>query len=355
MKSIKVNADYEAVLFGKKESLPAINQALEFLALYVDERPLWTQKKYSTEFLAHVESFTGNRPVIKKEGAFDNWWGELRHIELEQRLNSKEMSTRLNIEKGWAEDTHIINEASELEILKEDGKYLGKNPYGMSGQNFLLVSRTHPPQSYPMIVEPLLDRVYDFSHYIFPNGQKICYQNIVDKRYQYRGTIFRNYTMPLVETLKFYSEIDSSEWGKFNEALKEIIALYQTPELQTGFSVDSFVYKEKGQLKIRFLSEVNYRRTMGEVAFRLSLKFGGVRRWSMFLLTKKSALDFHSLKEKIKPLEWTPEYSCGVILLSPEDVRFEMYFLSATDEAEGKQLFEELKKLLPDTELTVDI
>lgn len=355
MKSIKVNADYEAVLFGKKESLPVINQALEFLALYVDERPLLSQKKYSTEFLAHVESFTGHKPVIKKDGPFENWWGELSHIELEQRLNSKEMSTRLNIEKGWADDTHIINEVRELKVLRDERKYLGKNPYGMSGQNFLLVGRTLPPQSYPMIVEPLLDRVYDFSHYIFPNGQKICYQNIVDKRYQYRGTIFQNYTMPVVENLKFFSEIDSSDWDKFNEALKEIIAIYQTSELKTGFSVDSFVYKENNQLKIRCLSEVNYRRTMGEVAFRLSLKFGGVRRWSMFLLAKKSALDFHSLKEKIKPLEWTPDYSSGVILLSPEDVRFEMYFLSATDEEEGKRLFEELKKLLPDTELTIDI
>jgi hypothetical protein len=136
MKSIKVNADYEAVLFGKKESLPLINQALEFLALFVDTRPLFSLKNYSEEYLQHVESFIGRKPVIKKSADFENWWGELKDIELEKKLNSKEMSTKLNIEHGWSKDTHFMTQAEDLSVLRDDLKYLAKNPFGMSGQNF---------------------------------------------------------------------------------------------------------------------------------------------------------------------------------------------------------------------------
>ncbi len=358
MKAIKVNADYEAVLFGKKESLPVINQALEFLALFIDDRPLLSQKAYSEEYLKHVENFTGRRPTIIKASGWENWWGSLANIELERKLNSKEMSAELNLKEGWCQDTHIIKSSKDFPELREGQKYLAKNPHGMSGQNFYLVSKTDLNsliKSFPVILEPLLNRVADFSHYVFPNGMRVCYQNIVDKRYQYRGTVFRDFTNPTLERLKFYQEIDPEEWKKFQLALDKIVEVYETAELKSGFSVDSFIYQDQGELKIRYLSEVNYRRTMGEVAFELSLKFGGLRKWSAFILTKKSDLDFSSLKKKISPIEWAPEYSRGVILLSPDDVRYDMFFLSALNETEGVQLLEELKSLLPDSEFPIEL
>ena len=358
MKAIKVNADYEAVLFGKKESLPVINQALEFLALFIDDRPLLSQKTYSEEYLKHVEFFTGRRPTIKKTSDSENWWGSLINIELERKLNSKEMSAELNLKEGWCQDTHIIKGPQNFPELREGQKYLAKNPHGMSGQNFYLVSKTDLDtviKSFPVILEPLLNRVADFSHYVFPNGMKVCYQNIVDKRYQYRGTVFRDFTNPTLETLKFYQDINPEEWKKFQLALDKIVEVYEAAGTKSGFSVDSFIYQDHGELKVRYLSEVNYRRTMGEVAFELSLKFGGLRKWSAFILTKKSNLDFSGLKEKISPVEWAPDYSRGVILLSPDDVRYDMFFLSALNETEGGQLLKELTSLLPDSEFPIEL
>lgn len=355
MKAYRVNADYEAVLFGKKESLPVINQALEFLVLFLSPRPLLSNKKYSPEYLNHVEEFTGRVPEIKQAGDFENWWGELKDIPLEQKLNSKMMSTELNLKMGWEKDLHLLKSAEDLNALNENVKYLGKNPHGMSGQNFLLVSKKEPPQSYPMVAEPLLDRVHDFSHYIFPNNTRICYQNIVDKRYQYKGTVFRDYTQPTVQNLKFYSEITQAKWNDFNAALDEIIKCYRTPSLNSGFSIDSFTHQVGDELRIRYLSEVNYRRTMGEVAFELALKFGGLRKWSMFLLTKKSKLSFKDLKAKLLPITWEADTSRGVILLTPEDVRFDMFFLSALNEEEGELLLKELQILLPDSEFPIGI
>lgn len=346
MSSIKVNADYESVLFFNKP-MPVVNEALEFLAMYLDSRPLVTSKSYSKEFLDHVESFTGKRPLLQKEGKSENWWGPLTNLDLEKKLNSKEMSTCFN------KDSFVVNALSDLPKL--DKTYLAKNPFGMSGQNFAMVEEGRLDnlevmlKKGPVVIEPFFDRKFDFSHYVFPNGVSICYENIVDKKFQYRGTIFKNYTQPTIENLSFASDVD---WTQFKSDYQKILSLYKSV-LKTGFSIDSFIYEENG-LKVRSLSEVNYRRTMGQTAFELSLKFGGIRKWSAFLLTK-SRNDFLGTKKKLLELEWEPDTSRGVILLSPGDVRYDMFFLSALDEAEGKILLNELKSLLPDCEFAVEL
>ncbi len=352
MKAIKVNADYESVLF-KNKPLPQINEALEFLAFFLDERPVLTAKNYSTDFLDHIEAITGRRPKAVREGNFENWWGPLTKPELEKKLNSKEMSAEFN------NDSLIISTINELPPLY--GKtFLAKNPYGMSGQNFSMVEEGRLENLEVMlktgkvVIEPFFDRAHDFSHYVYPNGLSICYENIVDRRFQYRGTVFRDYTQPTLNSLSFYSDVEASQWKIFSESLKNIISHYTTPELSTGFSVDSFIYKEDGELKVRALSEVNYRRTMGQVAFELSVKFGGVRRFSAFLLSKSNGMTFAQMKEKISGIGWRHDLSRGVIILSPGDVRYDMFFLSALNIEEGKVLLKELKSLLPDSEFAVE-
>lgn len=352
MKAIKVNADYESVLF-KNKPLPQVNEALEFLAFFLDERPLVTSKKYPESYTIYLESITGRKPVTVREGKTENWWGPLKNIELEKKLNSKEMSAELN------NDSYIISSVEELPDLTAK-IYLAKNPYGMSGQNFSLVEdgRLENLQvmlkSGKVIIEPFFNRTYDFSHFVFPNGISICYENVIDKKFQYRGTIFRDYTQPSLESLSFHSSVDASEWKDFSESLRNIITHYKTDELPSGFSVDSFIYTEDSKLKIRALSEVNYRRTMGQVAFELSVKFGGVRRFSAFLLSKSNGMKFDEMKEKISSIQWRHDLSRGVILLSPGDVRYDMFFLSALNVEEGKTLLRELKSLLPDSEFSIE-
>ncbi len=346
MTAIKVNADYESVLFFNRP-LPAINEAIEFLAMYLDSRPIITNKIYSKEFLDHVESFTQKRPILQKEGKYDNWWGPLLNIELERKVNSKEMSAKFNI------DSLYIRSLSDLPPLNQ--VYLAKNPFGMSGQNFSTVEEGRLENlkvmlnNGPVVIEPLFDRKFDFSHYIFPNGESICYENIVDKKFQYRGSIFTNYTLPTLQNLRFYGDLN---WDIFLSDFQKITSLYKT-DLKTGYSIDSFIYLENS-LKIRSLSEVNYRRTMGQTAFELSMKFGGIRKWSSLLITK-SRKDFLDTKKKLLPIEWEPDTSRGVILLSPGDVRYDIFFLSAIDEAEGKILLLEIKKLLPDCEFPIEL
>ena len=115
MKSIKVNADYESVLFHNKP-LPVINESLEFLALYLSDKPLLSQKKYADHFLDHVESFTGIRPSIVKDQSFENWWGDLRNIELEKKLNSKEMSAEF-----YSDNLVVRSKFSNIDADKPKG------------------------------------------------------------------------------------------------------------------------------------------------------------------------------------------------------------------------------------------
>jgi hypothetical protein len=58
MKPIKVNADYEITLFENKSPPKVINHSLEFLALYLENRPLVTDKFYSKNFIEHVTQIT---------------------------------------------------------------------------------------------------------------------------------------------------------------------------------------------------------------------------------------------------------------------------------------------------------
>lgn len=340
MKSIKFNADYESVLFANKPA-PVINQALEFLAFFVDERPLITSKKYSEDYLNYVAAITGLKPVLKKEGQAENFWGKLENLPLEKKLNSKIESSKFIIDQKWCLHTYIIHSLEELTGL-DDRIYLAKNPFGMSGQNFVTFNKCAVNKVEPLlkfgavIVEPLFDRKYDFSHYVFPDGKTICYQNLVDDKFQYRGTVFNDFKNATIENLGFYSELSQSEWKKFQEQLGAIIQFYRSQGAVDGFSVDSFVYVERGELKIRVMSEINYRRTMGLVCYLLAERFAE-QPWCAFLLAKAN-------EHKTIPVDKS------MIQLSPGDSRYEMFFLSG-----GKEKFQELKRLLPNCQFAVEL
>lgn len=347
MKAIKVNADYESVLTDPGKEFPQVNEAIEFLAFWVQDKKIFTPKKYSSDYFDYIEFIRGIRPQTTKEGSYQNWWGKLEHLELEKKLNSKFLSARLNQEEKWDTDTHIISSINELPLLTKT--YLVKNDLGMSGKGFSLLEKGREKDfeknltKGKVIIEPLLGREDDFSFYVFPNGEKIAYENFVDQRYQYRGTLFTDYTKPLVDSFRFYEKISFEEWEKYLRAIERVITFYRDEGATSGFSIDSFSYEEK---RIKFLSEVNYRRTMGLTAFELALKLGGRRKWGFFLMVKNLGEDFSSLREKLRPIEWTENGEKGVVILSPGDTRYDMFYLSAINGGDGRKLLKELELLL---------
>lgn len=356
MSSIKVNADYESVLFtGKSQAI--INEALEFLAFYISDKAVFTHKKYTPEYLEHIYNVTKKFPQLTHQGHFENWWGDLKNPELERKLNSKLTSTELSMTSAWDEGI-ILNSRDDLSHIKWNKTYVLKNPFDMSGRGLRKVKTSSEVEkaNFPMILEPFHERIFDFSHYVYPEGDLIAYQNLVDERFQYRATIFANYQKPILKELSIYPEITSKDWERFGEALKAIITYYKKIAEGRAFSIDSYVYKNHDQLCLRFMSEVNVRRTMGSIAYEISQSFGNKRPWAMMVLgTLQKKLSFSQIKKSLGEIELKRDSEGGVLLLSPDDVRFQIFFLSAQSNESGKNLFQRLKELLPDCQFSIKI
>jgi hypothetical protein len=347
---LQVNADYESVLFQQKPA-PKMNQALEFLPLFLEGLPVVTQQSYPSGYLDYVTSVTGRRPQLVRSGPALNWWGPLTDLEAEARANSKETSARLIIDQGWCRETHIINAPSDIPALETHARYLIKRPGGMSGQGLVVIEGSTAYSSVlealkagPLVLEPLLKRSCDFSHYFFPDGKSICYQNLVDPKFQYKGTILPAGPKQ-VENLPFYHELPEIEWQNFSLQLQVVEKYYQQFPSHYGFSVDSFVYEDQGGKRIRTLSEVNHRRTMGRVAFDLADRYGlpGDPAW---LLLAKNSLAWEPLLELIRPVAYGAQSRRGVMLLSPGG-RFDVFLIL------GEGYLSQLQRLLPHTQFAI--
>jgi hypothetical protein len=236
-----------------------------------------------------------------------NWWGPLTHPEKERWLNSKLTSFELSLREGWSSGAILPRET--VLALEPEKKLLIKDPFNMSGKGMVILEPKKMvmlPQSMQgkLIVEPLLNRKKDFSHFIFPDGSVICYENLVDEKFQYRGTIFSDTKNFKADSLSFYSELSPEKWNNFYLQLEKIKSHYGN-DAEYGYSVDSFVYEDDhGELQIFPLCEVNARRTMGLIAYELT---------KVLAPGTKSALTL-----KVPLLK-------NAIKLSPENVRFEIY------------------------------
>ena len=341
MKPLRVNADYEVELFHNRPAPDVINQTIEFFLFYLNDRILYSKKKYSEDYLKRVEEITHQRPVVTDKCPYENYWGPLKNLKLEKWWNSKLTSTELIISENWCGKTRILKSLEDLSDLSWKGTYLLKDPHAMSGQKFILLRADDPTEhklsivekaliNGPQILEPYFNRRYDFSQYVFPDGKIVAYENLVDTKFQYKGSVFTDHKASGIEDLSFYGEVSSHEWEKFKLQTNKIIQYYGQNPNEVGFSIDSFVYEEEGLLKIRVMSEVNYRRTMGRVAYELSNRFAAESSWTALVLVKPGAYQNHK----------------NILVLSPGDSRFDILFLKANSSEEG----EELLRL---TELTV--
>lgn len=299
MKPIKVNGDYELELFHNQKGPKIVNETLEFLAFFLSDRPVFSTRQYSDEYLAHVESLTGRKPRIVRSGDAENWWGALADLEHESWMNSKLTSAAFN---GYK----VLYSAADFVDLGRP--MLVKYAFGMSGRGIHQVRTASDVKQFPCILEPFFERVSDFSHYVYPDGTVIAYENFIDDKFQYKGTLFKDYRNPVL--------------GYDVSAIREH---YEKKPLKCGYSIDSFVHSEG----VRLLSEVNYRRTMGQSAWELSKLLAPELQWGLFVLGKMETHRQLKLSQ--------------IFHLTPEGGRFEAFLIKAKDEVEGKALLQTLK------------
>lgn len=351
MLPLKFNADFEQMLFKGQVGSPALNESLEFLLLFLEEAPLFTKKIYSEDYLSYVESVTGEKPQLTSTGKYQNWWGSLDKPEVSRMINSKFFSLQFN------SDAKVIKDLSEIQ-LEAGKKYLAKSPSGMSGQEIQLFDSESISslqgllkKNPEILIEPFFKREHDFSSYIFSSEKILTYENLVNQRFQYRGTIVQNSLEEKLSNLSFYGDISSSDWEKFISDRNAIIKSCSDLGVIGGYSIDSFTYWEEGKLKIRSICEVNYRKTMGLVAHKLTDKFAKKNSYNALVMGKGHPLT----RSILAPFLWQKDSKRGCLLLSPGDTRFEILFITGKNQIEVRKILSEIRRLLPDSDLPVKI
>lgn len=344
---LKMNFDYEAVLSGGRP-VPKLNAGLEFLGFYLADGPVSCDGRYGKEFLQKVEALRGRKLSLVQSKEVQNSWGPLADIEVERELNSKLLSAELTQLIAPGEGTRIFGKDSGEAF--GDFPLLCKFPLSMSGRGN---KRIRGPEDLkglktPYILEPLRKRVLDFSHFIYPEGDLIVYENLVDENFQYRGTVFHDRRNPKSSAIPFFKKIPPEQILNYEEELARYRSLFEErakrAPVSFGYSIDSFVYEDGGSVRIRTCSEFNFRRTMGHLAHELGRALLPEAPWLALRLffSNPSGLEDFARDE-------------GLLLLSPSEARIQVLLLPAENGKRGANLLRDADRFdvhkLPDAEV----
>lgn len=280
-------------------------------------------------------------------------------------LYSKVFSTQLTYEihNQFKEFDDVLTEQKNLPIIANNTESLIgsikkilayantvvlKLPYSSSGQNMVRVHSAklslneinwveknlakHPY----IIVEPWFPRVVDFSTQLKIELGRVIYLDstrlLNDKRGQYQGTILGKKTLFLNDNiLKFlYTPLGNSKIN-FNSLLKQVSIFAGEKLLELGFEgsfgLDVFIYQDpysRYGFRIKFISEINPRFTMGRVALEIGKRIvPGVASLWTHIRIKDIEKKFGSKEEFIEkmstqfPLETTsafkPQIKSGIL------------------------------------------
>lgn len=265
MEIVFVNSDYEETLYSKNPfqiSSNKKNQQFEFFAWLLGYQKIYSNRVYDENYLNFIKKITNEKNIfVSQEKPKHYFWGNLNPLDEMRKLNSKMTSTSFAIENNLChESTRLINGPYHLQENE-----IAKSPFSFSGRGHF-VGPKQIETNEELIIEKKLERVLDFSALCFKE-QTIFYQNIVDERFQYRGSLITN----LNEHPHFLNEKISKLY--IND-LKKIRKYFDYGlEYEESYSIDSFLYKEKNEIKLYSLCEVNYRSTMGKMAYLLSKKY----------------------------------------------------------------------------------
>ncbi|MFZ4712508.1 MAG: hypothetical protein ACOYL6_02240 [Bacteriovoracaceae bacterium] len=342
----KANFDYEIELFTGKNK-PKLNQEFEYLFWWTDAKKglLSTVIHYEREYLDYIEGLVHEEVGQTTKPAEKNWWGRLSNPKQEKLLNSKITSSQFAIENNLAHPkTKIVTDVSEMNFA-ESKQYVLKNPYLMSGKGFMrfLGSEFQSTakawaekqlKQNPLIFEPWLKKRHDFSTYIFLQEEKMeSYFNLSNDQGNYKGTVVYSDPNSVFEDL----EERGVNLDYYFQSLNLIREHYTQLGANLGMSVDSFTYEENEVLKTYYLSEVNYRKTMGLIALKLKKFLAANGVGQLLMVTKKDDCHFNHFTDYKAHFDghlYDEKSKKGIILLSPPNQQFSTFFLAAHNKEE---------------------
>lgn len=300
MKTHLVNIDYEYSLFdpkynSEKLKYSAMNSEWEFMLWYCEpEKMLYSERKYKHTYLAKIQSLTGKQPQYTNKA--DNlvpWFGPTKNMELMKKLNSRIYCCR------WAKENNYLPDDTKVYDLfphRLPSGYIAKEAGGFSGKG---IHTKLNKKMGPVIIEPLLNRKNDYSC-LFIKGEPIYYKNEVDNHFQYKGSSKDNINDWSLESLKL--------GDKFNNVLRDVTnkvyVHYNSQCEQDVWGFDFFTYEEGDELLLYPINEVNFRKTLGYLFYKVCLYFSH-KQSANLIITKYKRED--------------------AIQLSPDDNKFNTY------------------------------
>lgn len=310
------NADYESFIFsGKgdyKISSNKINQEFEYFIHFLENEPLFSTKQYDPEYIKSIQSISGKEFLVEGDPSRAKpWWCAIGDKERDRLLHSKITSTRFALEVGLEKEARLVsalNFSPKQNLLyKMEGELSGRGHLQWTLNESKIKKLLE--EGHTLIEEPSRKRTRDFSALVLDANKWIFYQNLVDEKFQYKGTL-------LIEP-----EMTSEQRVEYQLAIKALTKHYLSLGADYPFSIDSYFYLEGDDEKICPVSEVNVRKTMGYVAWRLK-EFFQAKYAGLLLLGQEART----------------QSSKQAFFMSPTQNRFQSAFITAGEAEELKYL-----------------
>ncbi len=321
------NSDFETQLFSNKEIKLESNKVTQefeyFIHLLNPGEKIYTTRSYSSAYQNFLNTFTGkDLSTVHKTEKIIPWCQSFNQIELLKKFQNKVCTIKFLLETGFSQEEISFVNKNNLTELKAN--YLYKYPKAFSGMGHFVYAKDQKKienlltQGEVLIQEKLHQRTMDFSTLV-EGGKLLCqYENLVDDHFQYKGTIIRS-DFQLPEKIK-------TDFGFWLEKI-----LIYTQKYKGIMSIDSYLYDDGAGEKLFPVCELNVRKTMGYVAFKLKEKyFNDMPIMKMLLVNKKETrYSYQEIKNRFQD---------NVFLLSPTENRFHVYCLLGNSDQAIKEL-----------------
>jgi uncharacterized ferritin-like protein (DUF455 family) len=236
--------------------------------------------------------------IIRKMKDYRNIFSKLFSAQLSIEINEKfsEFKDIISLKETLPVICYEIDSVKEniKTFLNEFEMVVLKKPYGSAGQNMLRVNSFNLCEKdlnwikkvlqteSGIVVEPWYKRVADFSSQLKIENNRLIYLGetrlLTDNRGQYFGTMLGKKMDYLAQDVVKFLYTSHSEMGlNFLELLKQVSLFVGEKLLSLNFDgpfgLDVFIYKDskaKYGYRIKFISEINPRYTMGRVALEIS-------------------------------------------------------------------------------------
>lgn len=244
-----------------------------------------------------------------------------------------------NIKELLPEENTLPTVSNHLEETKSViQKYLSipnintivlKAPFGCSGQNMLRVNTENLKPSelnwlnrifkeqQQIIIEPWFEKVVDLSYQSKVTDTKVTLpigitRFITDSRGQYKATFVGKKTNDLPDEITKLIYHKYENYSGIEDILKNTSILVSNELKEHGFEgsygIDAFIYKDinsKYGYRLKFLSEINPRFTMGRVAIEISkrIQTGAFAIWAHIRISDILQNNFPSLSGFVQLIE----------------------------------------------------